>query len=327
MRYLFLLTFLSLISCEKEKKNNLEPEKKSYQVSQGEAFGSTYTIQYEHDKDLSDMIKADLFYFDELISTYRDDSQLEKFNRSTRGIQADSVLLDLVQKCFEFNEKSKGFFDPTVAPLSALYGFNGGKIMHYPEDSAIQRVLAYTGMGKIKIKGDSLIKTNPHTQLNFNAVTGYINDYIALKFQKKGIQNYLIEIGGELYAEGVNSEGRPWNVGIDVPEDTPRREIFTTHTLQHAGLATSGNYRKFHELPDGRKVVHTINPKNGFSQASHLLSVTVIAASAAEADAIATSLMAMGLQKAKEFSQNSSYKILLLFNQNGELKSERFGDF
>lgn len=323
MRYFFILNLLFFFSC-KDKTNST----RDYLVSQGNAFGSTFSIQYEYDSDLSEEIKSDLEFFDKLISTYRDDSEIMAFNRSSDGIEADSILIDLVSKCKRFHQISNGYFDPTVAPLSSLYGFENKAITKFPSQEQINEALSYSGLEKVNISQKRLNKTHPKVELNFNAVTGYINDFIVNKFNKKGIKNYLIEIGGEIYAKGVNKDGKLWKVGIDVPENvSENRKIYTTYELNNSGLATSGNYRKFHLLPDGNKVVHTINPKNGLSQPSHLLSATVIAKNTAEADAIATALMAMGLDKAITFSSNSKYRILLIFDDNGELKNKRFNSF
>lgn len=322
-KLLIIFTAFLFFAC----KNQSEIELKT---AQGNAFGSTYGIQYYSDKDLNEEIAQTLQFFDDKISTYREDTDLAKFNASEKGEKVDSVVLDLWQKCKEYSEKTNGYFDPTVQPLSNLYGFKKSKIHNKPTKEQIDSVLEFVGINKTYIQNDSILKTNPNTQLVFNAITGYINDYVASLLEKQGVKDYLIEIGGEIRAKGKKADGSNWVVGVDVPkEGDTSQELFTTLELENESLATSGNYRKFYLLDNGDKVVHTMNPITGGTGISKLLSATVVTPTAAEADATATALMAMGLEKAEQFAENhKDLKILLIWtDDSGEYQSKKYNGF
>ncbi|MBV7439840.1 FAD:protein FMN transferase [Weeksellaceae bacterium TAE3-ERU29] len=322
-KLLIIFTAFLFFACEKQSKTELR-------IAQGNAFGSTYGIQYYSDKDLDEEIAQALQFFDDKISTYREDTDIAKFNASEKGEKVDSVVLDLWKKCKEYSEKTNGYFDPTVQPLSNLYGFKKSKIHNKPTQQQIDSVLEFIGINKTYIQNDSILKTNPNTQLVFNAITGYINDYVSILLEKEGVKDYLIEIGGEIRAKGKKADGTNWVVGVDVPkEGDTNQELFTTLELNNESLATSGNYRKFHVLDNGDKVVHTMNPITGETGISKLLSATVVTPTTAEADATATALMAMGLEKAQQFAENhKDLKILLIWTDDkGEYLSKKYNGF
>lgn len=313
-----ILSSLLLFSCSKQENPRL---------AQGDAFGSTYSIQYYSEEDLSDEIEAILQFFDDRLSTYREATDVSKFNASKTGEKVAPVLIRLWKDCVKYSAKTHFYFDPTVQPLSNLYGFKRDKIHRIPTQQEIDSVLAFVGVNKVSIKNDSLLKKSPYTELSFNAITGYINDSVAAYLKVKKINNYLVEIGGEITASGKKTNGKNWVVGIDIPQPGSQ-QLFTAVTLNNESLATSGNYRKFHILDNGEKVVHTINPITGQNGVSELLSATVVTPSTAEADATATALMAMGLKKARDYAQRRpELKILLIWSENGIYKSESFNGF
>lgn len=319
-----LLLLTTLLGCQGNKNE------KELRYVEGNAFGSTYNIQYYSNKDLSSQVKQALEMFNNAISTYDENSNISKFNRSEKGMKADSLERDLWTKSLAFHKKTNGYFDPTVQPLSSLYGFKTIKIHNKPTQRQIDSVLDFVGMDKAYLSHDSIVKKDPRLELSYNAITGYVNDYVASKFDKEELDSYLIEIGGEVSAKGAKADGTNWVVGIDVPNDElEQREIFAAVELKDESLATSGNYRKFYLLDNGEKVVHTMNPKTGETGVSKLLSATVLASTCAEADATATALMAMGLDKAKLFAEkNKDLKILLIWaKENGEYSQEMFNGF
>jgi thiamine biosynthesis lipoprotein len=161
-------------------------------------------------------------------------------------------------------------------------------------------------------------------KVNLNAIAeGYSCDFIARKLEQMGITSYLIEIGGEIICKGLNSKGKEWSVAIDKPIDgnfIPGNEIQTIIELTDAGLVTSGNYRKFY-IVDGEKYSHTINPTTGYPVKHNLLSATVIAANATLADAYATYLMVIGIDKAREFLENNKeLEALLVYGEQEQMK-------
>ena len=166
-----------------------------------------------------------------------------------------------------------------------------------------------------------IIKKDPRITLDFSAIAkGYGADCIAKMFEEKGIQNYMIEIGGEIVCKGNNPKGEPWKIGINKPieESIPTQEIQNILTIRNCAMATSGNYRNYY-MKDGKKIAHTINPKTGFPIQTEILSSTVLAPSCATADAYATSFMVMGLEKTKEIvDSNPEIEAYIIYaNENG----------
>ncbi|MCB0410235.1 MAG: FAD:protein FMN transferase, partial [Flavobacteriales bacterium] len=170
----------------------------------------------------------------------------------------------------------------------------------------IDSLLKFVDFNQVSINDSLVMKINPGTMLDFNAIAqGYSVDVLALFLEEKGIENYMVEVGGELRVKGVNKNDTLWRVGIDKPiENNRERELQAIISLENSSLATSGNYRKFYEK-DGVKYSHTINPLTGYPVQHSLLSVTVIAPTCALADAYATAFMVLGLEKSKQIVENN----------------------
>lgn len=216
----------------------------------------------------------------------------------------------------EIYQESSGLVDCSAAPLFDLWGF-GFKNKLDVTQSQIDSVMEFIGMDKFCVVekqcensfGSSLQfrvveKLDPRCRLNFNAIAqGFTVDYIANKLAQIGIENFLVEVGGEIIAKGVNKEGKSWKVGIDKPidgNDQQGVDLQEVIELKGGGLVTSGDYRKFY-IKDGKKVSHTINPQTGFPVSHNLLSATVMSETAIQADGYATLLMVLGLEQAKKY--------------------------
>ena len=182
--------------------------------------------------------------------------------------------------------------------------------------------MQFVGLDKIKLINNKIVKEYPEVYLDFNSIAkGFGIDVVARFFNDKNIANYLIEIGGEIRAKGTKKNDEPWIIKLVNPVDVENG--FKVINLSDKSMATSGNYRKFRISEDGKKYVHTINPKTGFATESNLLSVSVIGAvDCADVDAYATAFMAMGLEKTKEFLENNNeLKVILIYlNKNGDLE-------
>ena len=169
----------------------------------------------------------------------------------------------------------------------------------------VDSLLKLVGYDKLAVENGRLRKADPRMQIDLNSIAqGATSDYIAAYFEKLGIEEYMIEVGGEIFCRGLNAKGKPWVVGIDRPKEgnfTPGADLQVKISLSGKGLATSGNYRKFRTDSSGRKIVHTVDPRTGQPVTSDLLSATVVAETSAEADAYGTALMVMGLERGKEF--------------------------
>jgi thiamine biosynthesis lipoprotein len=181
----------------------------------------------------------------------------------------------------------------------------------------VDSLLAFVGFDKVKFEGNRLLKNNPNIRFNVNAYApGYAADLIAAIFKSKNYQNYMIEIGGEVVASGLNAKKEPWLIGIERPEDNlsnQKNELVSGIKLNDRALATSGNYRRFYKK-EGKKYAHTIDPKTGFPVQHSLLSATVLTPNAVDADAYATICMVLGKDEAIAlFSHHPGVALYLIY--------------
>src|SRR5690606_13657605 len=236
-------------------------------------------------------------------------SDISRINRGQMEIQVDSMFREVFRLSQKVNRESGGYFDPTVGDLVNMYGFGPEEGLISIDSATVDSLMTFVGLGKIKISSEGMVsKEFPLIYLDFNAIAkGYTVDVIGVYLQNKGVENFLIELGGELLGKGENlSKKGLWTVGIDDPHQVEGTRILKAAiTLKNRGMATSGNYRKFRiDSLSGRKYVHTINPQTGYPEESELLSATVLAESCALADAYATTFMAMGLKRSQKLLKN-----------------------
>jgi thiamine biosynthesis lipoprotein len=204
----------------------------------------------------------------------------------------------------EVSEKTDGAFDITVGPLVYAWGFGLSNRIKM-DQHIVDSLLAFVGYHKVKLENDKLIKTDPRIRIDYNAIAqGYAVDVVAAFFDSKGIQSYLIDIGGEVLARRTKPDGEKWNVAIEMPtkKADDERSIQAVVSLQDMAISTSGSYRKFYE-ENGVRYSHTINPATGYPVKHSTLSVSVLANDCMTADAYATAFMVMGVEKGKEFLQ------------------------
>ncbi len=296
MRNLLLLILITVIltSC------NLNPSK-DYVGFGGFAQGTTYSITYESPDSINYKKEIDylLAEFDSSLSTYNPYSVISKINKNESD-KTDEYLRTVFKKADEVYNATNGYFDITVAPLVNAWGF-GFKNKENITNAKIDSILEFVGFDLIYIKDSVIIKHDDRVKINMNAIAqGYSVDIVAQFLEERGVNNYLVEIGGEVKAKGVNRKHKVWKIGIDKPFDNnnvPGENLQAIIKLSNKSLATSGNYRKFY-IRDGVKYSHTINPKTGYSVNHSLLSVTVIGNDCITADAFATAFLVMGLEKA-----------------------------
>lgn len=273
----------------------------------GSAFGTTYSILYNApvtQEDLRVGVDSVITVFNKSVSTYDPESLISKFNAGDTTIVVDEIFKEVFFMSKAVYEKTNGFFDPTIGSLRNAYGFGDDEGMETINQQDLDSIMQMVGLDKLNFKEDNTIgKTHPKIYLDFNAIAkGYAVDRLAKLLESKGITNYLVEISGELYGSGINPErNAPWTVGIEgVDSDLEDRSYTHMLALKNAGLASSGNYRKFREDPIiGKQYVHTINPITGSAERTDVTSATVIAETCALADAYATAFMALGLEKSK----------------------------
>lgn len=290
-------------------------EQKKATILQGNTQGTTYSIilpdgELISKKEIDDL----LLEFDAVLSGYMPNSVLSNLNAcdSTLTIR-DS--LGYFENCYLLSQRvyqiTKGQFDPSVYPLVKGYGFIDGNtdpLTSEEVDSLLQFVSFKRDSLHVISFDQGIIKYVKKTngfKLDFNAVAqGYSVDVLANYFDEKGIQNYYVEIGGEVRVKGKNREGNLWKIGVDSPvQDENERVITEVLHLSNKGVATSGNYRKFY-VKDGKKYAHTFSPRTGRPVDHNMLSATVIANTAGEADAYATAFMVMGMEESKQFVES-----------------------
>lgn len=232
------------------------------------------------------------------MSIYDSTSLLSRLNRNETDSVDRHVAFNL-RLADSIGALSDGRYDVTVKPLVEAWGFAGKERAENPN---IDSILEFVGREKVRVEGGRLVKDDQRVQLDFNSVAkGYTVDLLAELVEKYGAENYIVDIGGEVRCRGFNRQGQAWRIGVETPFDgnmSNGEYLQKRIQMTDGGLATSGNYRRFYLDKDGNKVAHTIDPRTGRSALSRLLSVTVVAPTCAEADALGTMFLAMGADDA-----------------------------
>lgn len=299
--HLFVAGFILLcISCKTDKV--LESQ---YQSILGKTMGTYYKISYESPDYLSKTkVQSDvdsiLLVINDEMSTYIDSSFISRFNSSENlAEQVPRHFQNVFRSAKKIHEYAQGSFDPTIMPLVNYWGFGyTGKIAKENWDSTeVAGLLSYVGLDKISLNDGVIKKQNALAQLDFSAIAkGYAADQLAEHLRSLGLVNLLVDIGGDGYAQGKNKSGNAWRLGINTPAvDAPITHVYIALEIDGKGLATSGNYRNYYKV-DGELYGHTINVKTGFPYKSNVLSASIIAETAMEADALATTCMATDLE-------------------------------
>ena len=268
-------------------------------VLQGLAQGSYYAITYfdELNRNFQHEIDSIFHAVDMSVNLWVDSSVISKVNRNEE-VTLDSIFIDNFRIAQKAARLSDGYFDPTISPIVAAWGFSyksGDSITPQLIDSLKQLV----NYQKIRIENGKVVKENPNMKLDFNAIAqGYTSDLIASFLESRGIKNYLVDTGGEIMARGSKPNGQPWIVGIEKPAKNWDSEqvVQTRITLRDKGLVTSGSTRKYVER-NGRRYSHCIDPKTGYPVEHNVLSATVMAENSVWADALASICMVMGMEK------------------------------
>ena len=298
----------------------------NYIYSNGFTQGTFYNITYESPDgvDYVEEIEQLLHEFNESLSTYLPASLISRINQNDATAEVDDYFRAVFNKAVEVNKLSDGIFDITIAPVINLwgFGFTGG----FPEldPKKIDSLMQYVGMDKIRIEGDKAVKDFPGVMLDVNAIAkGYSVDVVADFLKEKGCKNFLVNIGGEIVAQGVNASGIVWRVEVERPDENPifGQSRMAIVRLNNRAMATSGNYRRFHEI-DGIKYGHTFNAKTGYPAMHNLLSVTIVADDCMTADAWATVCLASGLEKSIQIlGQHPEFDALLIYSdEKGDFK-------
>ena len=276
-------------------------QKAEFNTASGFVFGTVYKIAYQHDADLKPEIEAELKRFDQSLSPFNDSSVISRINRNEELV-TDSFFQTCFNRSMEISRETKGAFDITIAPLANAWGF-GFKKGNFPDSAMIDSLLEMTGYEKVKLSDEGkVVKTDSRIMLSCSAVAkGYAVDVIAQLLKKKGIRNFMVDIGGEVVVHGQNPQNGPWRIGLNKPIDDSlavNQELQAVLLVTDLGMATSGNYRNYY-YKDGKKYAHTIDPRTGYPVQHSILSAPVIGKDCMSADAYATAFMVMGLEEAE----------------------------
>lgn len=283
----------------------------------GYAQGTTYAVTYwdRQGRNLQQDIDSLLAEFDRSVSTYQPASLISRINQNDQDVVPDRVFRDIFIRAMEIAEKTAGAFDVTVAPLVNAWGFGFTNRMKV-DSLVVDSLLDYVGFRKINLYGDKIVKDHPGIMIDFNAIAqGYSVDLVGEFLTDKGIDRWLVDIGGEVLARGCKPGGRKWTVGIEKPAENQWdvRSLNAIVELEDAALATSGSYRKFYE-ENGIKYSHTINPATGYPVSHSLLSASVLAGDCCTADAYATAFMVMGVDRTRQFlNENPGLGVYLIY--------------
>ena len=275
-----------------------------FRTNEGMVFGTIYKITYQSDTDLHQEIKEALKEVDNSLSPYNPNSIITRINHNEDTI-LNTHFTDVFNLAQEVSAQTGGAFDITVAPLVNAWGF-GFKHSLNIDSATIDSLRQFVGYQKIYLENEKIVKQDERTMLDCSSIAkGYGVDVVGKLLKNKGIQNYMVDIGGEVVLSGKNPKMKLWRIGINKPIDdslSVNQELQTILEISNAGMATSGNYRKFY-YKDGKKYAHTIDPRLGYPVQHNILSATVVAKDCTTADAYATAFMVMGLEKAMKFCE------------------------
>lgn len=308
-----------LMACKQEKIINF----------QGFGIGTYYSITYfgKENTELPEAVDSILNDISNTFSIFDTSSLISKVN-ANKKVALNQDFISIFNTSSEISELTDGAFDATVAPLVNVWGFGREKQLKVTQEE-IDSLLAFVGYKKVSLQKQGIFKSDPRIQLNFNAIAkGYAVDKISKYLIHKGYTDCLVDIGGEVVARGTKN-GKDWQIGIQIPTESTEGDIAADYVfaLQNRAVATSGNYRRYHE-ENGERFSHIINPKTGQSERSNLLSVSVIADNCTHADALATAFMVMGLDASMQFlDKHPHYAAYFIYDNKGTFKTKKTKNF
>lgn len=326
VKRLYPLVLILIVYIVYKMRQNDSPPLQMVEIS-GTTMGTIgYSIKYfnEDGENFANEIDTLLKVWNLSLSTYIPESEISRFNKRTGCFEFESeYFLPVLNASKEVYENSDGAFDPTVGPLVNAWGFGPDKSM-VPDSSSVDSLLHLVGFSKIQFDENKVCKESARIKLDFSAVAkGYAVDVISEFLETRGINNHLVEIGGELICKGTKLDEKPWRTAIEDPTvEVYERKILAVAELKDRAVATSGNYRNYY-VRDGVKYVHTINPATGYPISHTLLSASVFADNCMLADAYATAFMVLGVEKAKSvLEKNKSLDAYLIYSDDkGEIKT------
>lgn len=299
-----------------------------YQKNSGFVFGTVYNISYQDVQNYEDGIKEELQKVDRALSMFNASSVISRINQGEHYIpntEEGDMFLEVYQLAEQISLDTDGAFDITVAPLVNAWGF-GFKADETPTKQVIDSIRQFVGYKKqsyfTEHGGRGISKSDPRMMFDCSAIAkGYGADVVARYLERHGVQNYMVEIGGEVVTRGLNPNRLPWRIGVTKPTDdslSTDHELQTVLNVTDIAMATSGNYRNFY-YKDGKKYAHTIDPKTGYPVQHNILSATLLTKKGcAIADAYATSFMVMGLERSRQLLERHPELMAYLIYDDGK---------
>jgi len=292
-----------------------------YITVQGQTMGTTYNIKYrdEQQRNFKSGIDSLLEVFNQSVNHYLPNSEITRFNQEDTLYFELPYFYPVLERSQEIVQATDGAFDPTVAPLVNVWGF-GPEKNELPDDVTIDSLLQLVGYDKIEYTSEYVTRKVPNVTLNFSAIAkGYGVDVVSDFLQGKGVENFMVEIGGEVFCRGVNDQGNLWRIGVDNPSQIG--QMSAAIALDNQAIATSGDYRNYY-VRDGKKYAHTIDPETGRQVTHSVLSVSVIADDCMTADGYATAFMVLGLERTREVvAQQTGLEVYIIYDDNGTTKT------
>lgn len=323
-RIIPLLLFLTILAIIWIRRHNNEKKSESNNAAEihktvikGEALGTYYQVVYTDSVLVTkEEVDSVLQFYNHIFSNYDPTSEVSLLNGKDTSAQLSAYNLEVINASRAVFEITGGAFDPTVSPLISAWGFGPEKPDSIPPKKAVDSLLNFVGYNKIQVLDSVLIKPIT-TSLNFSAIAkGYIVDQLAAFVRSKGINSFMVEIGGEVVCGNPKSKDNPWKIGINDPNSIDNK-VFKAVKLDNIALATSGNYRNYY-MKDGVKYAHTIDPKTGYHVQHSLLSASVLAPDCMTADAFATAFMVLGVEASKKVLQTrKELDVYFIYHENG----------
>ena len=315
--FIFITLCCLLTSCDSVEKQHFF----------GTTQGSYYSITYfdNQNRDFSHEFDSIFKEIENTLSLWDENSMIRKVNSNDTTVVINQIFIDNFNYAMRAAELSDGYFDPTVGPLVAAWGFHfkEGMTMTPEIVDSIRQIVGYK---KVKIENGKVVKENPNMTLDFNAVAqGYTTDMIGNFLLSKDVEDFLVDVGGEIMARGNKPNGDLWKIGIEKPAENKNdaRIVQEIIELKDKSIVTSGNYRKYVEQ-DGKRYSHSLNPKTGYPSENNLLSATIICDNTAWADCLASICMLVGMEKAIDIIEaQDNVEAFFIYEENGEVFSIR----
>ena len=327
----FLVLFLVATGCERgATKNNIIE-------MTGFSMGTSYSIKIvkqpklSNSQSLQKQINSLLSDINQQMSTYLPESEISQFNnsRNTQWFSISPRTFAVVSEALRISKLSQGAFDITLGGLVELWGFGRKeqkKIV--PNEKILEQLLNNVGYYKVELRSSTtaIRKTDSLSVIDLSGIAkGYAVDRVVEFLEGEGIENFLVEVGGEIKTRGLKNKSKPWRVAIESPI-SDQRSVYKVVAMTNMAMATSGDYRNFFEI-DGKRYSHTLDPKTGRPIKNELASVTVLHNSCMTADALATALMVLGPKIGFDLAQKHQIAALFISRKNGKFEEKMTPQF